>query len=448
MTVPETQYTKTADGVNIAFQVLGQGPDLLFHHGWVSNVELMWEVPENARFLRRVASFCRVILFDKRGVGLSDRSVGMPALEEKADDARAVLDAVGVAKAHVLAESEGGPMALHLAAAHPERVRSLMLYGTFARQCWADDYPFGIKPELLLSFADTVEACWGRPEMGQVFAAWDADGEQPPSSVAATIRWCRHSASPREAADALRRNVDLDVRSVLPGVSAPTLILHRRGDQVIPLAHGQYLADHIPGARLVELPGASHAYTAGKTEPVLDALEEWVTGAAPAATVDSERVLATVLFTDIVESTQKAATLGDRRWHDLLDEHDAVVGRILERNRGRRVKSTGDGLLATFDGPARAVRCAHAIVDGTRRIGIDVRAGVHAGEVELRGDDIGGITVHTGARVAALAGPGEVLVSSTVRDLVAGSELKFSDRGVHALRGVPGEWRLLLAVPV
>ena len=445
--IPETQYTKTADGVTIAYQVVGDGPDLLINHGWVSNVELMWEVPENERTLRRLASFCRVILFDKRGVGLSDRGVGMPALEEKADDAKAVLDAISVEHAHVLAESEGGPMTLHLAAVHPERVRSLILYGTFARQCWADDYPWGIRPELLLSFADMVEAAWGRPEMEQVFAAWQSDEAPSPASVAANIRWCRHSASPREAADALRRNLDLDVRSLLPSISAPTLILHRLGDEVIPIDHARYLADKIPGARLIELPGTSHAYTAGTTEPFLEAIEEWVTGSAPSHVTDEQRVLATVLFTDIVDSTARAASLGDHRWRDLLDEHDAVIDRLLERNRGRRVKSTGDGLLATFDGPARAVRCAHAIVENTRRLGIDVRAGVHAGEVEVRGNDIGGITVHTGARVAALAAPGEVLVSSTVRDLVAGSELSFTDRGLHSLKGVPGEWRLLCALP-
>jgi pimeloyl-ACP methyl ester carboxylesterase/class 3 adenylate cyclase len=443
MKIPQTRYTKTLDGVNIAYQVVGDGPDLALSHGWISNVEVAWEVPDWASALTRLASFSRLILFDKRGVGLSDRGVGMPGIEEKMDDVRAVLDAVGSERAHLMGESEGGTMTLQFAATYPERVASLILYGTTARTTRADDYPAGLPAQALEHFAEYVEAVWGTDEMPQAFQIWQP-GESTAEDDELLLRFARRSASPREAADALRRNSLNDVRAALPLINVPTLVLHRADDKVVTLANGRYLAEHIPGARFVALPGDAHTFFVDAGQ-LLDEIEEWITGAAPSGAADTDRVLATVLFTDIVGSTERATELGDRRWRELLDRHDQAADRELERFRGRRVKSTGDGLLATFDGPARAVRGARAIVERMQAIGLEVRAGVHAGEVELRGDDIGGIAVHIGARISALAGANEVLVSSTVRDLVAGSGLTFDERGVHTLKGIPDEWRLFAA---
>ena len=440
-TMPDTRYTKTVDDVNIAYQVVGEGPDLVLSHGWLSNIEVQWEIPDWARAFERLASFSRLILFDKRGVGLSDRGVGMPGIEEKMDDLRAVLDAVGSERAHVFGESEGGTMAMQFAATYPERVSSLILYGTTSRTVRADDYPHGVPAEVLERFARYVEDVWGTPEMVNAMSIWQPDAAENELVVDQFMRWARQSASPREAGDALRRNALNDVRAVLPLISTPTLVIHRVDDAVCTIGNGRYIAAHIPRARMVELPGNAHTFFVDG-EQLLDEIEQWLTGAAPARAADVDRVLATVLFTDIVDSTATAARVGDRAWRTLLDDHDQIARREVELHRGRYVKSTGDGILATFDGPTRAVRCARALHDGMRTAGLPIRAGLHAGEVELRGDDVGGIGVHIAARVAAKADAGEVLVSSTVKDLVTGSGLAFVDRGTHVLKGVPNEWRL------
>ena len=437
---PETRYAKAAGDVHIAYQVVGDGPDLLLAQGWVTNVELAWDVAAYGDGLRRLARFSRLIVFDKRGVGLSDRGVGHPSFEERCDDVRAVLDAVGSEAAHVLGESEGGPMTIQLAATRPERVRSLVLYGTFARQVRSDDYPAGLPQELLDRVADQVEEVWGTPASLELFSRWS--GEVDAEAAEASLRWCRQSASPREAAEALRRNGLIDVRSALSAITAPTLVLHRRDDSIVPMSAGQFLAQHIAGARFAALPGGEHEFFAGDTEPLFGAVEEWVTGDRPAP-VAADRVLAAVLFTDIVGSTELASSLGDARWRRVLDDHDQLVARQVERFAGHMVKSTGDGALATFDGPGRAVRCAQAIASGAIAFGLEVRAGVHAGEIERRGDDVGGIAVHIGARVAGLAAPGQVLVTATVRDLTAGSDLVFEEIGHYELKGVPGTFVLL-----
>ncbi len=442
---PETRYARTADGVHIAYQVVSDdGPDLLLSQGFISHVELLWDYPPAADLLRRLASFSRLITFDKRGVGMSDRGVGFPTVEERTDDITAVIDAVGGDSVHLLGESEGGPTTMQFAATHPERVRSLLLYGTFARVLEADDYEIGVSPEVFGRVADAVEDTWGRPEALAVYKLWEPDADDDPQTLQQLLQWHRRSASPREAGDALRRTQDVDVRGVLSSITAPTLVLHREGDIIAPITMGRYLAEQIPGARLVELPGREHTPWAGDVDAFVHAIEEWVTGAPVAPPAPrADRVLATVLFTDIVGSTARAATLGDHAWRQQLDRHDALVTATLERFRGTRVKQTGDGVLATFDGPGRAVLCAHALVDALRSAGMDIRAGVHVGEVERRGDDIGGIAVHIGARVAALAAAGEVLVTSTVRDLVTGSDLRFEERGEEELKGVPGRWLVL-----
>lgn len=440
MDIPRTRYARTVDGVHVAYQVLGDGPDLVVSQGWISNVDLQWSVPAARSFFERLASFSRVIVFDKRGVGLSDRGIGWPTLEERMDDLRAVLEAVDSERAHLLGESEGGPMSLLFAASFPERTTSLILYGTMARTLWAEDYPAGVTEEALEAFAQQIEQSWGSEDARAVMEVWQPSGLDDIAFQSA-LQYMRQSASPREAADALRRNAQIDVRDVLEAITCPTLVLHRRGDAVIPPEAGRYLATRIPGARHEELAGDAHNLFVQADETV-DAIEEWITGdLAPPAT-EPDRVLATVLFTDIVGSTERAVEVGDRRWREILDEHDATVRAQLERFRGQHVKDTGDGLLARFDGPARAVRCAQAILESLRHRGIEARAGVHAGELELRGDDIGGVAVHIAARVSALAGPGEVLVSRTVRDLVAGSGLAFDDRGTHDLKGIPETWQL------
>jgi pimeloyl-ACP methyl ester carboxylesterase len=439
---PETSYAKSGD-VHIAYQVLGGGPlDLVYVPGWTSHVEYLWESPTTGRALRRLASFSRLILFDKRGTGMSDRvpEAALPTLEQRMDDVRAVMDAVGSERAAVFGASEGGPLSLLFSATYPERTTALILYGSFPVRKASPDYPWGLTPEQRTEFVEAVEREWGKgadsavrnPSVDERFAEWFA-----------TL--CRMSASPGAALTLLRMNFEIDVRAILPAIRVPTLILHRVGDLRVNVGNSRYLAEHIPGAKYVELPGSDHYMWVGDDDPVTDEIEEFLTGARHAA--EPDRVLATVLFTDIVGSTERAAVLGDRRWRELLDDHDAAVRRALARFRGREVKTTGDGFLATFDGPARAVRCASAVVEAVRALGLDVRAGVHTGEVELMGDDVGGIAVHIGARVAAEAGAGEVLVSSTVRDLVAGSGLAFEDRGARTLKGVPGEWRLLAVAP-
>lgn len=440
--MPEVKYAKSGD-LNIAYCTVGDGPfDLVYIPGFVSHVETWWELPLIARHLSRLASFSRFTMFDKRGVGMSDPWQGAPTLDERMDDIRAVMDDAAIDQAAIFAISEGGPLASLFAATHPDRVQSLILYATGARLCSAPDYPHGVDRETAEVFVQAMEETWGQD------TALSVDLISPTLANDEAFReaWARarrRAASPKMAADLLRMNIDMDIREVLPLIQTPTLVIHRTGDRFVSVEHGRYLADHIDGARYLELPGDDHLPFVNDDD-ILSEVEEFLTGSR--APGEPDRVFATVVFTDIVGSTERAAAEGDRHWRELLDAHDAATERQVERFGGRRVKSTGDGCLATFDRPGRAIEAARAVVEAVRAAGLEVRAGLHAGEVEVRGEDIGGIAVHIGARVAALAAPGEVLVSSTVKDLVVGSPFTFDDRGVHELKGVPGEWRLCALV--
>jgi class 3 adenylate cyclase len=436
---PQTRYAKSGD-VNIAYQVVGDGAlDLVLVFGWISNVELAWEEPHLRRFLERLASFSRLILFDKRGTGLSDRVSlnDLPTLEQRMDDVRAVMDAAGSERAALLGMSEGGPMCILFAATYPDRTAALVTCGTYARRRWSQDYPWAPTDEERQGFYEAIEHRWGE-ELGLDTLA--------PSRLDDPVlkRWLeayiRRSASPSAALALARMNTEVDVRDVLTSVRVPALIMHREGDRDAQVDEGRYIADRIPGARFVELHGDDHLPWLGDQDELLDEAEEFLTGVRPIPQPD--RVLATVLFTDIVGSTEIAAALGDGRWRDLLARHHTVVRAELARFRGREIDTAGDGFLASFDGPARAVRCASAITSAVPDLGIEVRAGVHTGECEVMEGKLTGVAVHIGARVAALAEPGGVLVSSTVRDLVAGSGLEFDDRGLHRLKGIDGEWRL------
>jgi pimeloyl-ACP methyl ester carboxylesterase len=437
--VPDTRYARS-EGVHIAYQVAGEGPiDLVFVPGWISHVELAWEFPPLARFLRRLASFSRLILFDKRGTGMSDHVPvsELPSLEQRMDDVRAVMDAVGSDRAALLGLSEGGPMNLLFAATYPDRTRATILLSSFARILAAPDYPWGASPAFLDAFLARVESDWGT---GVGLGALAPSSANDPAVRRLWARFQRMAASPGTAVHILRMASETDARSVLSSIRVPALVVHRTGDRFIPVEHGRYLAEHIPRARLVELPGDDHLPQFGDSDAVLDEIQEFLTGVRGAD--EPERVLTTVLFTDIVDSTARASELGDRRWRDLLESYHLAVRRELRRFRGREVDTAGDGFFASFDGPARAIRCAHAIAAAARGLGVEIRAGVHTGECELLGDKISGIAVHLGARVASAAGAGEVLVSQTVRDLVAGSGIVFEDRGVRALKGIPDQWRL------
>jgi pimeloyl-ACP methyl ester carboxylesterase len=433
-----THYARSADGASIAYQVHGDGPlDLVFVPGFVSHTEIFWEEPAIARFLRRLTSFSRLVFFDKRGQGLSDRFGRPPTLEETMDDLKAVMDDAEVERAAVFGVSEGGPMSILFAATYPERVSALVLYGTYARMTKAPDFPQGIRPERLDAWAKLVREEWG----GSVAVdLWAPGAAGDPEFERWWARLLRQGTSPAGAIELMNLYKEIDVRPALPAIDVPTLVLHRRDDRMIPTRQALYLAETIPGARYVELEGADHLPMVGDPEALLDEVEEFLVGSRRAR--EAERALATILFTDIVGSTETAARLGDSRWRDLIQRHDATVRRELAVHRGREVKTMGDGFLATFDGPARAIRCAVAIRDELRATGIDVRAGIHTGEVELIGTDVGGMAVNIGARVGALGGAGEVLVSNTVRELVVGSGIDFDDRGTHELKGAPGEWRL------
>jgi len=440
----ETRYARSGD-LSIAYQVLGDGPfDVVRIPGAVSNIEVTWHVPALAAFLRQLGSSSRLITFDKRGSGLSDRIAGVPTLEERMDDVRAVMDAVGSERAAILGISEGGPMSLLFAATYPERTTALVLYGSFARILWAPDYPWGENEADYRREAEEEERRWGEPEFMLGIARLLApDLEESDLGEVATL--LRQSASPGSIAAMNRMNMQIDVRHVLPSIRVPTLVLHRAGDTTIPVEGARYMAERIPGAQSVELPGVAHVPTAADVETIVGEIqrflaEVWESRAWEDA--EPDRVLATVLFTDIVGSTAKAAELGDRGWRELLGEHHNVIRRQLARHRGNEIDTAGDGFFASFDGPARAIRCATAITDGVTELGLEVRAGLHTGECEVHEEKVGGIAVHIGARVAAEAGPGEVLVSSTVKDLVAGSGLEFEDRGAAELKGVPGEWKL------
>jgi pimeloyl-ACP methyl ester carboxylesterase len=436
---PETRFAKSGEA-HIAYQVVGSGPpDLVYVPGWVSNVELNWEEPSYARFLTRLASFARLILFDKRGTGLSDRTsdVALPSLEQRMDDVRAVLDAVGSRQTALLGVSEGGAMCGLFAATYPDRTVALIMYGSYARRQRTSDYPWGQSREDLEASLREIEEGWGGP-VGRAARAPSAAHDERFMRFWAS--YLVQSASPHAALTLARMNAAIDVRPILPAIRVPALILHRTGDKIVRTEEARYLSEQIPGAKLVLLDGEDHLPWVGNQDAVLDEIEESLTGVRRGPRLD--RVLATVLFTDIVDSTKKAAELGDARWKELLLAHDTRVRAELSRFRGVEVKTTGDGFLATFDGPARAVGCAQAISADVQDLGIEIRAGCHTGEVELISGDLGGIAVHIGARVAAIAGAGEVLVSSTVKDLVVGSGLRFDDRGLHQLKGVPDEWRL------
>src|SRR5437763_13236204 len=442
MTPPETRYARSGN-VRIAYQVLGSGPfDLVYVPGYVSNMDLYWEGPAWSDFFSRLASFSRLILFDKRGTGLSDRMAGVATLEERMDDVRAVMDAALSEKAALYGESEGGPMALLFAATYPDRTRALVLYGSFA--C----HPSTLSAENIDEHIATIDRAWGTGEYtAQSFVPRTTADE---TFWPALARFERQGASPSAAAMIVRMQFETDARHVLPTIRVPTLVLHRIGDPRITVDAGRYLAAQIPGAKYLELPGIDHNFLLtgerDMADRVADEIEEFLTGSR-GSDVELGRVLATVLFTDIVDSTKRAAELGDRPWRALLDRHDEIVRQQLARFRGKEVKNLGDGFMATFDGPARAVRCASAIAETVQPLGIAVRSGLHTGEIELKPDDIGGIAVNVAARVAATAEPGETLVSSTVRDLVAGSGLRFDDRGFHALRGLPEEVHLYAVSP-
>lgn len=438
--VPETRYAKSGD-VNIAYQVVGDGPfDLVTVPGWVSHLEFAWEEPTMSRFLRRLASFSRLILLDRRGTGLSDRVADLPTLEQKMDDVRAVMDAAGSEHASLFGISEGGPMCAMFAATYPERTRSLALYGTIARGAATDDYPWGLAGDQSQAMLDRIEEVWGTGYSLRFLAPSLADSEEARRNWG---RFERLAVSPGAARRLIQILVDTDVRDILPAVHTPTLVVHRTGDVATPVGAGRYIAERIPGARYVELPGNDHFPWTGDTDRLLDEVEEFLTGERPSA--EADRVLATVLFTDVVGSTELAVERGDRAWAGLLEGYQQVMREQLRRFRGHEVDTAGDGFFATFDGPARAIRCACAARDAVAHLGLKVRSGLHTGECEVIGEKVGGIAVHLGSRVVGVADPGEVLVSTTVKDLVAGAGLHFRDRGVHPLKGIPGEWRLFAA---
>ncbi|BBO06796.1 MULTISPECIES: adenylate/guanylate cyclase domain-containing protein [Bradyrhizobium] len=441
--IPATRYVKS-DDVHIAYQVIGDGPrDLLFVPGFVSNLEALWQSPARTAFFCRLARFARIIMFDKRGTGMSDRGSQIFTLEQRMHDVQAVLDQVGSRRATLFGISEGGPMSLLYAATYPERTSALVLYGTYARRSWAPDYTFAWTDAQWSTFLDDIEHHWGTTDAMSLLM-WAPSVAGNKHAVEQIAAYFRASASPGAASAIMRMNRDIDVRDILPVTRVPTLILHRTDDRVIDVKHARYMGQRIPRAKLIELNGEDHMVWVGNQDAILDEVEEFVTGHRQ--TAEPDRVLATVLFVDIAGSTERAAALGDGAWHVLLDAFYAKARGALGQYRGREINTAGDGFLATFDGPARAVRCASAIRDAVRPLDLKIRCGLHTGECEFVAHDIVGIAVHIGARVAALAAPGEVLVSQTVRDLVAGSGLAFEEKGTHLLKGVPDRWRLFRAV--
>ena len=441
MSSPETRYAKAGD-VHVAYQEIGDGPpDLVLVSTWFSHVEARWDFPGFAYYLRRLASFSRLISFDKRGIGLSDPVAldRLPLLEEWMNDVRAVMDAAAVERAVVMGANEGSMMASLFAATYPERVSALILANATARPAWAPDNPWGVPPETVEAIVETVDRSWGD---GLTFAAVNPTIAGDDQAVHAWGRFLRLAASPSVAAAVIRMIFELDVRAVLPSIRVPTLVVSRR-DALFSAASGRGVADLIPGAEFVEVPGVDYGLAVGDVDPVTDEVEAFVTGTRPAHDVD--RVLATVLFTDIVDSTARAAQVGDRGWRTLLDSHEEMSREEVETHGGRIADFTGDGLLATFDGPARAVRCALTLRSRVHALGVELRAGIHTGEIERRGGDVAGIGVHIAARVMALAAADEVLVSRTVKDLVAGSGLRFHDHGTHRLKGVPDTWQVFRA---
>ena len=433
-------YARSFDGTHVAYEVLGDGPvDLIFVWGGVSHLELGWEHPPTASFFEDIASYARVVLLDKRGTGLSDRTAFASGLEPRMDDLRAVLDAAGSEQAFVFGESEAASLATLFAATHPTRVRGLVLYAPLVRVLATDDFPWAHPAEAFDRYIETSVRHWGEGRMMSLHSPSTAGDA---SEVDYWGRLERMAMSPGGFEEHMRAIADLDIRPILPLVQAPTLVLHREGDPTVPIGQGEYVASHVPDARLLRLVGTDHYPMIGDAWSLLAAVREFLCDDLAMPAVDLDRVLTTVLFTDIVGSTEHLAAVGDRRWLDIIEVHDRVARSAIERNRGRVIRTTGDGVLATFDGPARAIRCATEIKEAARRVGLEIRAGLHSGEVERRGDDVSGIAVHTASRVQAEADAGEVLVSRTVVDLVAGSGLLFDDRGIRSLKGIPGEWRL------
>lgn len=436
-TAVTAKYARSGD-VSIAYLVTGRpGPDLVLVLGWTSNVEHLWNSPIGAPFLRRLASFSRLIMLDRRGTGLSDRVSELPSIEERMDDVRAVMDAAGSEQAVLLGASEGGPMCITFAATYPERTAGLILYGTFARMLRDADYPIGLAPDAFEEFVERNAEEWGSGNSLETLAPGIAEDD---SARAAWAQLERLSVSPAGIRTLLQTAAATDVRNILPVVHVPTLVLHREDDRAIPIELGRYIAERIPGARFVALPGADHLLTVGDVESVMGEVAEFVTGTRLGP--EPDRILATVMFVDIVGSTPLAAQMGDRRWREALADWYELVRHELQQYRGREIDAAGDGLLAAFDGPARAVRCAWAIAHAVRRLDMNVTVGLHTGECEILGPKLSGIAVHIGARVAGVADSGEVLASSTVKDLVAGSGIKFADRGLHELKGVPDRWHL------
>jgi pimeloyl-ACP methyl ester carboxylesterase len=434
---PRTRYAKSGD-VNIAYQVTGEGTfDLVLVPGWVSHLENSWEEPSIARFLHRLSSFSRLILIDRRGTGLSDPVTTLPTIEQRMDDVRAVMDAVGSKKAALFGLSEGGPMCIVFAATYPERTSALVLYGTFARGLYDPEYPWGVAPVKLERFLERIDREWGTGMTAKIFAPSIAQDEQ---QVQSWGRFERLAVSPGAARALIHITMNTDVRHALPVIQVPTLVLHKIDDPVIHVGCARYIAERIAGAKYVELPGSDHFPWTDDANAILDEVQEFLTGDRHHP--EPDRMLATVMFTDIAGATERAVEMGDRQWRDLLEQHHHLVRSKLHRFRGREVDTTGDGFLATFDGPARAIESACAIQKAVAKIGLAIRVGLHTGECEVMDGKISGIAVHIGARVMAQARPGEVLVSSTVKDLVAGSGLRFVDRGKHNLKGIPGEWHL------
>jgi pimeloyl-ACP methyl ester carboxylesterase len=434
--LPETRYAQSGD-VSIAFQVLGDGPiDIVMVPGVFSHIEFMHELPGYTAFLQRLSRFARVVSFDKRGQGLSDRMSGAPSLEVRMDDVRAIMDEIGSRRAVLLGFSEGCPMSVLFAATYPERVSHLVLIGGFARA--ADRMP----EDQWQTRVERIVTGFGTGALIKTVLPSQA---HIPEAVSQFARFERLACSPGAMRTLLALNRQIDVTSILPTLQVPALVVHRASDIQVPVALGRKLAQQIPNARYVEYPEGDHGFWSGEAEALLGDIEEFVTGHREEAPTDLERILATVLFTDIVDSTGNAARMGDQRWRRLLDDHDQLAQQMVSRHRGNMVKSTGDGMLATFDGPGRAVRCALAFGSAARQIGLPLRAGLHTGEIELRGADIGGIAVHAAARVMAQSASNEVLVSRVVTDLVAGAGLKFAERGSYELKGLPGRWDLFAA---
>jgi len=433
---PQTRYARSGE-IGIAYQAFGEGEmDLVLAFPFLSHLDLMWESAAMSRFLRRLGSFARVLVFDRRGVGLSDPVAGAPTLEERMDDVRAVMDAAGSERAALLGMSEGATMCMLFAATYPERTSALVLWGAMARSTAAPDYPWAPEKEAVEEAQEElVGPMWGQGATIEIFSPSMAGD---PRAREFQARFERQAASPMRVRQLFEMFLDTDVRGALPLIQSPTLVLHRRQDRAVNYRAARWLAEQIGGSRYAELEGEDHFPWVGDSDAALEAIEEFLTGVRPGAA--PERVLATVLFTDIVDSTRLATEIGDRRWRDLLEEHQKLVRDQLRRFEGREVKTTGDGFLAVFDGPTRAAECARAIADEMPSLGIEVRAGLHTGEVELMGDDIGGIAVHVAARIAALAGARTVLASRTVRELAAGSGIEFDSAGRHTLKGVADEW--------